>query len=87
LTEQPVQQLQPTVNATVAAARSRKQRVERPDNHWFDCLVGCAVAASMLGAKLASAHCRLRHGYCPVVNQLGEELWLRSHLIVAILGG
>jgi len=31
-----------------------KQRVERPDNHWFDCLVGCAVAGSMLGAKLAS---------------------------------
>jgi hypothetical protein len=31
-----------------------KQRVERPDNHWLDCLVGCAVAASMLGAKLAS---------------------------------
>lgn len=22
------------------------------DNHWFDCLVGCAVAASMLGASL-----------------------------------
>ena len=23
-----------------------------PDNHWLDCLVGCAVAASMLGATL-----------------------------------
>jgi hypothetical protein len=22
-----------------------------PDNHWFDCLVGCAVAASMAGVK------------------------------------
>jgi len=22
-----------------------KQRVERPDNHWFDGMVGCAVAA------------------------------------------
>jgi hypothetical protein len=31
-----------------------KQRVERPDNHWLDCLVGCAVAASMLGTKLSS---------------------------------
>jgi len=26
-----------------------KQRPDRPDNHWFDCLVGCAVAASMQG--------------------------------------
>ena len=22
-----------------------------PDNHWFDCLVGCAAAASMCGVK------------------------------------
>jgi hypothetical protein len=29
-----------------------KQRPERPDNHWFDCLVGCAVAGSILGAEL-----------------------------------
>ena len=26
---------------------------QRPDNHWFDCLVGCAVAASMVGTKAA----------------------------------
>lgn len=26
-----------------------KLRPERPDNHWFDCLVGCAVAASIQG--------------------------------------
>jgi len=26
-----------------------KQRPERPDNHWLDCLVGCAAAASMQG--------------------------------------
>jgi len=25
----------------------------RPDNHWFDCLVGCAVAASMCGCAPA----------------------------------
>ncbi|MBM4018447.1 MAG: hypothetical protein FJ288_09010 [Planctomycetes bacterium] len=25
----------------------------RPDNHWFDCLVGCAAAASMCGVKAA----------------------------------
>jgi hypothetical protein len=24
----------------------------RPDNHWLDCLVGCAAAASMLGVSL-----------------------------------
>jgi hypothetical protein len=29
-----------------------KLRPERPDNHWLDCLAGCAVAASMLGAAL-----------------------------------
>jgi len=31
-----------------------KQRPERGDNHWFDCLVGCAVGASIQGATLAS---------------------------------
>jgi phage terminase large subunit GpA-like protein len=30
-----------------------KQRPERPDNHWLDCLVGCAVAASMQGVTLS----------------------------------
>jgi hypothetical protein len=29
-----------------------KLRVTRPDNHWLDCLVGCAVAASIQGASL-----------------------------------
>jgi len=28
-----------------------KARPERRDNHWFDTLVGCAVAASLLGVK------------------------------------
>jgi hypothetical protein len=41
-----------------------KQRPERPDNHWFDCLVGCAVAASIQGAVLfgteSVAHARQR---------------------------
>lgn len=26
-------------------------RPTRPDNHWFDCMVGCAAAASMAGIK------------------------------------
>ena len=29
-----------------------KQRPEQPDNHWFDCLVGSAVAAAMQGCVL-----------------------------------
>ena len=29
-----------------------KLRAGGPDNHWFDCLVGCAVAASIQGAVL-----------------------------------
>ena len=29
-----------------------KLRAGSPDNHWFDCLVGCAVAASIQGAVL-----------------------------------
>ena len=29
-----------------------KVRVGSPDNHWLDCLVGCAAAASMLGVSL-----------------------------------
>jgi hypothetical protein len=56
LTEQPSQRPSPTENATAAGrtVEEWKQRVERPDNHWLDCLVGCAVAASMLGVKLDS---------------------------------
>ncbi len=29
-----------------------KLRASKPDNHWLDCLVGCAVAASIQGATL-----------------------------------
>lgn len=29
-----------------------RNRPGDPDNHWFDCQVGCAVAASFLGARL-----------------------------------
>jgi hypothetical protein len=32
-----------------------KLRPERPDNHWWDCLVGAAVAASIQGAAIAEA--------------------------------
>jgi hypothetical protein len=33
--------------------RLRRPKPSKPDNHWFDCLVGCAVAASMVGIKSA----------------------------------
>ena len=29
-----------------------KERPNKPDNHFFDCLVGCAAAASMRGITL-----------------------------------
>ncbi len=29
-----------------------KNRANNPDNHWLDCLVGCAVGASLCGAEL-----------------------------------
>jgi phage terminase large subunit GpA-like protein len=35
-----------------------KLRATRPDNHWLDCLVGCAVAASIQGASLAGVESR-----------------------------
>ena len=42
-----------------------KLRAAAVDNHWLDCLVGCAVAASVQGAVLPGTDCRLapkRHG-------------------------
>ena len=36
-----------------------KLRPERSDNHWFDCLVGCAVAASIQGAALVDGQLQL----------------------------
>jgi hypothetical protein len=35
-----------------------KLRATRPDNHWLDCLVGCAVAASIQGASLPGVETR-----------------------------
>jgi hypothetical protein len=32
----------------------------RPDNHWFDCMVGCAAAASMVGVKPAGEAAPMR---------------------------
>lgn len=38
-----------------------KLRPERGDNHWFDCLVGCAAAASLQGAVLTGTTIHLPH--------------------------
>jgi hypothetical protein len=35
-----------------------KLKPSRPDNHWLDCLVGCAVAASICGVKLPGMDAR-----------------------------
>ena len=35
-----------------------KLRPSKADNHWFDCLVGCAVAAPMLGVSVMDAMAR-----------------------------
>jgi hypothetical protein len=35
-----------------------KLKPARPDNHWLDCLVGCAVAASICGVKLPGHEAR-----------------------------
>ena len=35
-----------------------KLRATRPDNHWLDCLVGCAVAASIQGVSLPGLESR-----------------------------
>ena len=46
---------------TMAFARTVdewKNRASRPDNHWLDCLVGCAVGASIQGAELATFQCQ-----------------------------
>ena len=42
-----------------------RPKPSKPDNHWFDCLVGCAVAASMAGVKAPGedVSCRQRKRY------------------------
>ena len=32
-----------------------KLPAHKPDNHWFDCMVGCAAAASMQGVERIGA--------------------------------
>lgn len=37
-----------------------KLKPSRPDNHWLDGIVGCAAAASLMGASLATDHKRVK---------------------------
>jgi len=39
--------------------REWRPKPSRPDNHWFDCLVGCAVAASLQGVVVPGTDAKL----------------------------
>ena len=43
-----------------------KLRAGAPDNHWLDCLVGCAVAASIQGAVLPGTDARAAPARAPI---------------------
>jgi hypothetical protein len=43
-----------------------KLRAGGPDNHWLDCLVGCAVAAALLGAVLPGTDVRAKAKAAPL---------------------
>lgn len=47
--EYPVLVTAPKLNRTVT---EWKPKPNRPDNHWFDCLVGCCVGASFAGLRV-----------------------------------
>jgi len=46
------------VNGPYGTVREWSWLPTRPDNHWLDCLVGCAVAASMLGVRVPGQDAR-----------------------------
>jgi hypothetical protein len=52
-------------------------RPEASDNHWFDCLTGCAVGASILGATLPEigqvGSRRKREQIC--LSELQKQRW------------
>ena len=53
-----------------------KAKPSKPDNHWFDCLVGCAVAASMEGVALFGMETRKKRREEPIVlSQLQRRKW------------
>ena len=47
-------------------------RPEKPDNHWWDCLVGCAVAASIQGVKLSDVRISTKKKSRVPLAQMGK---------------
>ncbi len=56
-----------------------KLRPNAPDNHWFDCAVGCAVAASMCGAKTAGQNVATQERKKVSFAQMQAEAKNRRH--------
>jgi hypothetical protein len=53
-----------------------KLRATRPDNHWLDCLVGCAVGASMQGVVLLGTDMKVSMNRKPMrLSDLQHSKW------------
>jgi hypothetical protein len=50
-----------------------KSRVGNLDNHWFDCIVGCAVAASIQGAVLFAADLHRKSRVCIKLSEIQKR--------------
>ena len=46
------------VSAKGRIVQEWRSKVGRPENHWWDCLIGAAAAASMLGASIPGVEIR-----------------------------
>ena len=55
-----------------------KQRPERTDNHWWDGIVGCAVAASILGATLPGTQATVVKRKTVVRTAAEWKAWLKG---------
>jgi len=76
------------VNVTAKGRSVDEWRLRSPgrDNHWLDCLVGCAVGASMLGVSLQEASAkpverkRVRFSELQArAHRYTAESWRRRH--------
>lgn len=62
-----------------------KLRPERGDNHWLDCISGCAVAASMLGSQLPEQmHQTKQEKHRLVLSELSPDAPVRSAMTRAV---
>ena len=48
-------------------------KVGRPDNHWFDCLVGCACAAAMCGCKVDGQAIKIKERKQITLSELQKQ--------------